>query len=166
MTKQMSRGEGVPLSWTQLNILRKNVKKQLFLDLPTWWWRRESTDWKFYPLNTIIFLWALQEARDKKIRQRKDPMGEVANPPIWLRIKILHCTRVMLNHSGHMITHDDKTRPSNLFFCQTWGEGGGGRCVHVGVWGNVLIVGHTRLHNGRTLEYCFGQPTSAIFTLW
>ena len=81
-----------------------------------------STDWKFYLLNSIIFLWALQEARDKKIRQRKDPMGEVANPPIWLRIKILHCTRAMLNHSGHMITHDDKTRPSNLVFLPNiWG---------------------------------------------
>ena len=51
-------------------------------------------------------------------------MGEVANPPIWLRIKILHCTRVMLNHSGHMITHDDKTRPSNLVFLSNiWGVG-------------------------------------------
>ena len=90
-------------------------------------------------------------------------MGEVANPPIWLRIKILHCTRVMLNHSGHMIAHDDKTRPSNLVFLPNMGGGGAGlggdRCVNVGVWGNVLIVGHTRLHNGRTLEYCFGQPT-------
>ena len=67
-------------------------------------------------------------------------MGEVANPPIWLRIKILHCTRVMLNHSGHMITHDDKTRPSNLVFCQTLrGRGGqmcargcGGECAYCG----------------------------------
>ena len=50
-------------------------------------------------------------------------MGEVANPPIWLRIKILHCTRVMLNHSGHMIAHDDKTRPSNLFFLPNMGVG-------------------------------------------
>ena len=93
-----------------------------------------STDWKFYPLNTIIFLWALQEARDKKIRQRKDPMGEVANPPIWLRIKILHCTRVMLNHSGHMITHDDKTRPSNLVFLPNMGgaRGCGGECAYCG----------------------------------
>ena len=89
------------------------------------------------PLNTIIFLWTLQEARDKKIRQRKDPMGEVANPPIWLRIKILHCTRVMLNHSGHMISHDDKTRPSNLVFLPNiWGVGAdvctwvcGGMCL-------------------------------------
>ena len=64
-------------------------------------------------------------------------MGEVANPPIWLRIKILHCTRVMLNHSGHMITHDDKTRPSNLVFLSNiWGLGAdvctwvcGGMCL-------------------------------------
>ena len=61
-------------------------------------------------------------------------MGEVANPPIWLRIKILHCTRVMLNHSGHMITHDDKTRPSNLVFLPNMGgaRGCGGECAYCG----------------------------------
>ena len=102
----------------------------------------ESTDWKFYPLNTIIFLWALQEARDKKIRQRKDPMGEVANPPIWLGIKILHCTRVMLYHSGHMITHDDKTRPSNLVFLPNMGGGGADVCTWV--WGGMCLLWDTQ----------------------
>ena len=58
-------------------------------------------------------------------------MGEVANPPIWLRIKILHCTRVMLNHSGHMITHDDKTRPSNLVFLPNIGGEGADVCTWV-----------------------------------
>ena len=69
-------------------------------------------------------------------------MGEVANPPIWLRIKILHCTRVMLNHSGHMITHDDKTRPSNLVFLPNMGGGGADVCTWV--WGGMCLLWDTQ----------------------